>query len=163
MKILHLLKCKIRTSLVTVISKNVVLIWSSCKLTRLMKSSLFQILNQFWVTQRTAEFKIDLIFLQDYITYWFHRLFHTPWLYKNFHKLHHTYKQPTAFSVTAIHPVEFVMLQCIYISPMLTIPIHWSKYTEYIHTWANHCNFFFATHTISLKCPKKCIFRLAPV
>jgi len=26
--------------------------------------------------------------------------------YKWLHKLHHTYKQPTAFSVTAIHPIE---------------------------------------------------------
>ena len=61
------------------------------------------------------------------MTYWLHRLFHMPWLYKNFHKLHHTYKQPTAFSVTAIHPVEFVILQCVYIIPMFTIPLHWSK------------------------------------
>ena len=88
--------------------------------------------------------------LQDYVTYWMHRMYHLPSLYRDghrdhsndsanwakltfqlkrlnlpklnarkcirmsthdrrhFHKLHHTYKQPTAFSVTAIHPVEFV-------------------------------------------------------
>lgn len=73
--------------------------------------------------------QVPFIFIwQDYITYWTHRIFHWPWLYKNFHKLHHTYKQPTAFSVTAIHPVEFVWIQCIYISPMFLFPIHFAPY-----------------------------------
>uniref|UniRef100_A0A6A7G422 Delta(7)-sterol 5(6)-desaturase erg32-like isoform X1 n=2 Tax=Hirondellea gigas TaxID=1518452 RepID=A0A6A7G422_9CRUS len=48
---------------------------------------------------------------QDYLTYWHHRIYHHPVLYRHFHKLHHRYKQPTAFSVTAIHPVEFVQMQ----------------------------------------------------
>ncbi len=65
--------------------------------------------------------------MQDYTTYWCHRIFHWPWLYKNFHKLHHTYKQPTAFSVTAIHPVEFVFFQSVYAAPMFTLPIHFGK------------------------------------
>jgi len=70
--------------------------------------------------------QIPVVYIyQDYITYWNHRLFHTPWLYKNFHKLHHTYKQPTAFSVTAIHPVEFVYLQICLILPAFFIPVHW--------------------------------------
>lgn len=65
---------------------------------------------------------------QDYVTYWTHRILHWPWLYKKFHKLHHTYKQPTAFSVTAIHPVEFVFIQCIYISPMFMFPVYFVPY-----------------------------------
>jgi Delta7-sterol 5-desaturase len=43
--------------------------------------------------------------------------------------LHHTYKQPTAFSVTAIHPAEFLFFQCILISPMFLVPTHWSEFT----------------------------------
>jgi hypothetical protein len=43
---------------------------------------------------------------------------------QHFHKLHHTYKQPTAFSVTAIHPVEFLSIQAIYIAPMFLLPMH---------------------------------------
>lgn len=62
---------------------------------------------------------------QDYLTYWHHRMYHTPFLYKNFHKLHHTYKQPTAFSVTAIHPVEFVHMQFVLLSPLFLVPTHW--------------------------------------
>ncbi|GBP79318.1 Delta(7)-sterol 5(6)-desaturase erg32 [Eumeta japonica] len=49
------------------------------------------------------QFPVMFVYM-DYTTYIMHRLYHTPWLYKNFHKLHHKYKQPTAFSVTAIHP-----------------------------------------------------------
>jgi len=61
---------------------------------------------------------------QDYVTYWMHRMYHLPSLYRHFHKLHHTYKQPTAFSVTAIHPVEFVNIQAVYASPMFFMPVH---------------------------------------
>lgn len=70
-----------------------------------------------------------ILFLStDYITYWFHRIYHMPFLYKHFHKLHHTYKQPTAFSVTAIHPVEFLSIQSIYIAPMFLLPMHAATY-----------------------------------
>ncbi|EEZ98257.2 uncharacterized protein LOC103315179 [Tribolium castaneum] len=62
---------------------------------------------------------------QDYVTYWMHRIYHTPFLYRNFHKLHHKYKQPTAFSVTAIHPVEALHIQLMDILPLFIIPTHW--------------------------------------
>lgn len=65
--------------------------------------------------------------LQDYATYWMHRIYHTPFLYKNFHKLHHKYKHPTAFSVTAIHPVESSSIQCVYALPLFLWPTHWCK------------------------------------
>ena len=77
---------------------------------------------------KIARSSINFEKFQDYITYWGHRIFHMPFLYKNFHKLHHTYKQPTAFSVTAIHPVEFVIFQSIYISPMFIFTIHWGMH-----------------------------------
>jgi len=70
--------------------------------------------------------QVPAVFIyQDYITYWMHRMYHTPWLYKNFHKLHHTYKQPTAFSVTAIHPVEFIHMQFMLMTATFFIPVHW--------------------------------------
>lgn len=55
-------------------------------------------------------------------------MYHTPFLYKNFHKMHHLYKQPTAFSVTAIHPVEFMHMQMVLISPMFLVPTHWGEH-----------------------------------
>ena len=56
---------------------------------------------------------------------------------KHFHKLHHTYKQPTAFSVTAIHPVEFLNIQAVYISPMFTVPMYAREYTTKIFWYRN--------------------------
>ncbi|XP_049870190.1 uncharacterized protein LOC126369673 [Pectinophora gossypiella] len=61
----------------------------------------------------------------DYTTYIMHRMYHTPWLYKRFHKLHHKYKTPTAFSVTAIHPVEIMHIQLTMCLPLFTVPVHW--------------------------------------
>jgi len=88
--------------------------------------------------------QIPLVFAyQDYMTYWHHRLYHTPWLYKNFHKVHHTYKQPTAFSVTAIHPVEFVHMQFVLLSAIFVVPVYWLNYAAmmgyvYYHGIMNH-------------------------
>ncbi|XP_055299710.1 lathosterol oxidase-like [Sitodiplosis mosellana] len=70
--------------------------------------------------------QIPIVFMyQDYLTYWIHRFYHYPFLYKHFHKLHHKYKQPTAFSVSAIHPVEIVNVQMALASPMVLVPVHW--------------------------------------
>jgi len=80
-----------------------------------------------------ALLELPLVFVAtDYITYWLHRIYHMPFLYKHFHKLHHTYKQPTAFSVTAIHPVEFFNIQCIYIAPMFLMRIWAPLYCGYL-------------------------------
>ncbi|XP_038109869.1 lathosterol oxidase [Culex quinquefasciatus] len=71
---------------------------------------------------------VAIFVYQDYTTYWVHRIFHWPWLYRNFHKLHHTYKQPTAFSVTASHPVEIIFTQLVMLVPIVTVPIHWAPF-----------------------------------
>jgi len=90
-----------------------------------------------------------LIFIwQDYITYWGHRMFHYPWLYKNFHKLHHSYKQPTAWSATAIHPVEFTFFQLVYMSPMFIFNVHYIPFVAillytYYHGIIDHSGITF--------------------
>lgn len=68
-----------------------------------------------------------IFLLQDYLSYLIHRLYHYPFLYKHFHKLHHKFKQPTAFSVTAIHPLEMVTMQMALASPIILMPVHWSN------------------------------------
>lgn len=40
----------------------------------------------------------------DAFFYWQHRLFHTPHLYI-FHKLHHSFRNPSPFAIFAVHPV----------------------------------------------------------
>lgn len=75
----------------------------------------------------TERIKLKGVKLQDYMTYWLHRIYHMPFLYKRFHKLHHRYKQPTAFSVTAIHPVESIHIQLFLATPLILVPVHWCK------------------------------------
>lgn len=96
--------------------------------------------------------QVPLVYMyQDYLTYWTHRLYHTPWLYKNFHKLHHTYKQPTAFSVTAIHPFEFMHVQLGLLSPIVIVPVHWVNLVFlysyiYYHGIVDHSGINFKRH-----------------
>lgn len=96
--------------------------------------------------------QLPVVFIwQDYWTYWTHRLYHTPFLYKHFHKLHHTYKQPTAFSVTAIHPFEFMNIQAVMMSPMCFIPTHWINFSailvySYYHGIIDHSGINFKAY-----------------
>lgn len=96
------------------------------------------------------QFPVTFIW-QDYLTYWHHRLYHMPFLYKYFHKLHHTYKQPTAFSVTAIHPVEFLHIQAVLISPLFLWPTHFATMSilmmyTYYHGIIDHSGINFKAH-----------------
>ncbi|XP_017772269.1 PREDICTED: lathosterol oxidase-like [Nicrophorus vespilloides] len=88
---------------------------------------------------------------QDYTTYLLHRLYHTPFMYKNFHKLHHKYKQPTAFSVNAMHPLEAAHIQMHYIVPLFVVPLHWAIYYGlqlyiYYHGIIDHSGVDFKAH-----------------
>jgi lathosterol oxidase len=96
--------------------------------------------------------QVPLCFIfQDYMTYWHHRIYHLPMLYKHFHKLHHTYKQPTAFSVTAIHPFEFIHMQGVMMSPMFLFPVYWLTFSIglvyiYYHGIIDHSGVNFKRH-----------------
>lgn len=49
-------------------------------------------------------------FLEDMWHYYFHRLFHFGWFYKNIHKQHHKYAAPFGFAAEYAHPVEVMSL-----------------------------------------------------
>ena len=40
-----------------------------------------------------------------------HRFLHLPPIYRNVHKTHHVYKQPTAYAAMGLHPLEFLLVQ----------------------------------------------------
>jgi len=66
-----------------------------------------------------------LLFLWiEWFAYWSHRFWHLKFVYGKFHKWHHRYQPPTAFSAVAFHPIEFAIYvmggQVIY----FFIPIH---------------------------------------
>eukprot|EP01103_Thecamoeba_quadrilineata_P006252 TRINITY_DN15982_c0_g1_i1.p1 TRINITY_DN15982_c0_g1~~TRINITY_DN15982_c0_g1_i1.p1 ORF type:complete len:270 (+),score=19.33 TRINITY_DN15982_c0_g1_i1:67-876(+) len=46
------------------------------------------------------------IIVTDFSIYWVHRGLHHPIMYKNIHKLHHTYRYTTPFSSHAFHPID---------------------------------------------------------
>ena len=59
----------------------------------------------------SAELIIQIIFfmvVEDTSTYWLHRMFHTPWLYKNFHKKHHEYIDTIGITSEYFHPFEYL-------------------------------------------------------
>lgn len=72
---------------------------------------------------------IPILFIWvDIQTYFLHRMLHLPFFYKNFHKIHHRFKQPTSFSATAMHPAEFIMMQSAMLLPLILVPFHWAVY-----------------------------------
>jgi len=93
--------------------------------------------------------QIPITFIwQDYWTYWVHRILHWPIFYTNIHKLHHTYKQPSAFSVTALHPIELVWIYSIYMSPLFLFPVHYVPFAiimmyTYYHGIIDHSGITF--------------------
>ncbi|CAF1139819.1 unnamed protein product [Adineta ricciae] len=60
----------------------------------------------------TVLYQIALFILsEDTIFFWTHYLFHTPWLYKNIHKKHHVYKQPTGVTAVLSDPIEAIQTE----------------------------------------------------
>lgn len=55
-------------------------------------------------------------------------MFHSKFLFKHFHSVHHQYTNPTPWSVTAIHPVELIFVQLTLVLPIFLYPVHWRKY-----------------------------------
>lgn len=51
---------------------------------------------------------VGLIYLDDFLFYWMHRLLHHKRLYKHVHVVHHRIPAPWAISAHYMHPVEFV-------------------------------------------------------
>ncbi|CAF4867217.1 unnamed protein product [Rotaria socialis] len=58
----------------------------------------------------TITYQIILFILgEDFLFYWTHYLFHTPWLYKHIHKKHHIFKQPTGVVFVLADPWESLL------------------------------------------------------
>jgi sterol desaturase/sphingolipid hydroxylase (fatty acid hydroxylase superfamily) len=71
-------------------------------------------------------FQLALFILsEDTIFFWTHYLFHTPWLYKNIHKKHHVYKQPTGVTAVLSDPIETIQTQfAFWFMPMFVKETH---------------------------------------
>ena len=85
------------------------------------------------------------LLIEDAMFYWFHRLMHTPFLYKHFHKFHHNYHKPVAIAVEYFHPLESVV-------PIFTGPILLKCHVVTLWVWVvlriwegvdGHCGYDF--------------------
>ena len=52
---------------------------------------------------------VFMMITYDFSFYWLHRLFHTPWLYKMFHKQHHEYHMTVAIATIDNHPLDYLI------------------------------------------------------
>jgi sterol desaturase/sphingolipid hydroxylase (fatty acid hydroxylase superfamily) len=55
----------------------------------------------------------------DMYQFWIHLFMHRPWFYSRWHKVHHMWKTPNAWCVSALHPAEHLL----YTAPMLWISV----------------------------------------
>lgn len=67
---------------------------------------------------------IFCVFLHDLTFYISHRLLHTHFMMKHFHRIHHSFKNPTPFAIWAAHPLEATILLLIAFLPIFLIPMH---------------------------------------
>ena len=65
-----------------------------------------------------------LFVLVDGLAYYTHRFMHTRFMYRRFHRWHHRYVATSPWVVTAVHPLELLLLQLATFLPFLLIPFH---------------------------------------
>jgi sterol desaturase/sphingolipid hydroxylase (fatty acid hydroxylase superfamily) len=67
----------------------------------------------------------EIMFLTDFVQYWFHRLFHEiPWLWK-FHAVHHSARKMDWVAGSRMHVFEIVLLRA-----FTTVPMYFMGYAE---------------------------------
>ena len=66
-----------------------------------------------------------LFVMVDGMAYYVHRMFHLKPLYRRFHRYHHKFTAPSPWVVTALHPVELLVLQAATFLPFFIIPFHY--------------------------------------
>lgn len=75
---------------------------------------------------------VVLFFVFDGGLYYSHRLLHQKWLFRRVHRHHHKFLAPTIFTMTAVHPVEFLMHQSVLIAAAFIVPVHWAVYVAVV-------------------------------
>lgn len=93
-------------------------------------SNLFHYAMQGWTNVRwSAPTLIDIpafivaYFLMEISAYSVHRFLHRPWWYARVHKVHHYWKNPNVFVVSAIHPVELLAQGLATTLILITLPL----------------------------------------
>ena len=88
------------------------------------------------------------VLYQCIIEYYWHRILHFPFFYKNFHKMHHYYKSPKPFDDVMIHPMEATVYYYWSWGVISWIPMHYYSFMLYM-AWIgltgvlDHCGIIF--------------------
>lgn len=67
------------------------------------------------------------VVLFDAYFYTIHRLFHTRWMYRHIHSIHHRSTSPTLLTALAFHPIEALMIMGFVPVAMALLPIHFGS------------------------------------
>jgi plant 4,4-dimethylsterol C-4alpha-methyl-monooxygenase len=68
------------------------------------------------------------VIIEDYVSYWFHRMLHNKWAFDNIHKVHHEYKTPIALAAPYANWSEILILGFLaFLGPAL-VPGHITTY-----------------------------------
>lgn len=118
---------EIEDSIVTLFLANTISSLVACHIYNGGYSTMYYKWNEYGALWWLLSFPVIFSYM-DYSAYWLHRMFHFPYWYKRFHKIHHKYQQPTAFSVVAFHPLEVILIQLTSIAPIFVVPVHWIVY-----------------------------------
>jgi lathosterol oxidase len=68
---------------------------------------------------------VFLFAVVDLLAYYAHRALHIRPLFRHIHHWHHRYVAPTPWTVTAMHPVEFLMFQAATFIPLFVLPVYY--------------------------------------
>jgi lathosterol oxidase len=60
--------------------------------------------------------------------YYIHTASHFDWFYKRFHRVHHKYTTPSFYSLSAMHPAEWLLHVGYILMPMFILPMHVAAY-----------------------------------
>lgn len=63
-------------------------------------------------------------FVEDYLSYWIHRLLHTQWGYEKIHRVHHEFTAPTGFAMSYSHWAENLVLSIPALAGPALVPCH---------------------------------------
>jgi len=86
------------------------------------------------------------VIVEDVAHYCLHRLLHTPWLYKNIHKVHHQFSTPFGLAAAYAHPAEVLILGfCTFLGALIIGPhmftfLSWVLYRQ-LDAVGTHCGY----------------------
>ncbi|MCA9523787.1 MAG: sterol desaturase family protein [Myxococcales bacterium] len=82
----------------------------------------FQVSDYGWIY--TIATTLGYFVVVDGLNYYVHRLFHTKFLFRHFHRHHHKFTTTNPYTATALHPVELLAQQTASFLPAFIVPLH---------------------------------------